>query len=263
MIPSILVTIATLIIYIIFVGTISGKKICYSLLSAVGFEAFVPDGWMFIQLWFLTYIFVCYITVPIIQRIKVNQMSGVSFWCMIICSTVILQCIGSSISLITGVPTLSWGVLLRFYLAYMLFRRNQIKSKKCKQYMLILTGLSIPLIGMSVYVRYICEPHGMLGAIAELLFIYTQTLAGIVLFYWLYLLLEHVNVNEKILKLSDKYSYAVYLTHCLFIGYSTSLIDRCSNVYIGILTALICTGISSFFVEKASGLIKEKINLVK
>lgn len=81
-ISSILVTIVTLITYNIFVENLSGEKVFYSLLSGLGFEAFVPDGWIFIQLRFLTYILACYITVPIIQRINVIRMSEFSFWSM-------------------------------------------------------------------------------------------------------------------------------------------------------------------------------------
>lgn len=81
-ISSILVTIVTLITYNIFVENLSGEKVFYSLLSGLGFETFVPDGWIFIQLWFLTYILACYITVLIIQRINVIRMSEFSFWSM-------------------------------------------------------------------------------------------------------------------------------------------------------------------------------------
>lgn len=261
-IPSIVVTIVTLVVYNFFVKNLSVERVFYSLLSGLGFEAFVPDGWMFIQLWFLTYILVCYITVPVIQRINVSQMSEFCFWGMIVGATLIFQGIGSGISLIVGMPTLSWGVLLRFYLAYMLFKRYPIKTEKCRKCMMLLSGLAILMIGVIIYVRYIWMPQGVIGSVAELLFIYTQTLAGIVLFYWLYVLLSHVNVNEKLLELSDKYSYSVYLTHCLFIGYSTSVIGRCSNIYIGILAALLCTAVSSILLEKISGLIKRKIKIL-
>lgn len=258
-IPSILVTIVTLIIYSILIGNISSENIIYSILSALGFEAFLPDGWIFIQLWFLTYILICYITVPIIQKINIVQMSEVAFWGMIICTTVILQGMGSAISVITSFTTLSWGVLLRFYLAYMIFKRYSIKGKKCRRYMTIMTMVTLPMIVGICYVRYIWIPQGIIKMLSELAYIYIQTIAGVELFYWLYLILDHVKISDTFLKISDKYSYAVYLTHCLFIGYSTSLIYRCSNIYIGILTALICTGISSFFVGKISELIKKKL----
>ena len=261
-IPSVLVTLLTLIVYNTFIGNLPRETVFYSLLSGLGLEAFVPDGWMFIQLWFLTYILVCYITIPIIQIINVTRMSEFTFWSMIIVTTLVLQGLGTGVSLMWELPVLSWGVLFRFYLSYMLFKRYSIKSDKCRKCMVILSVFSIVLIGVVVYVRYIWSPQGLLGSVAELLFIYTQTLAGVVLFYWLYQLFSKIDMNEKMLKLSDKYSYTVYLTHCLFIGYSTSVIDRCPNYFIGILVALVCTAVASVLAEKVSGAIKKEIRFI-
>ena len=248
-IPCLLVTVATLIIYSVFIGGLSKEIIYNSLLSSLGLEAFVSDGWMFVQLWFLTYILFCYFTVPFIQKINIRNISETLFWVIIVGITLILQGLSSTVSLMTGLPILSWGVLLRFYLPYFIFKRYSIKSKKCASVMLVLSTVSLLLIVVTIFVRY-WIPVGIMGAIAELFFIYTQTLAGIALFYWLYLLLERVKFNERFLVISDKYSYAIYLTHCLFIGYSTSLIGYFSNIYLGIIVALVFTCISSILVEK-------------
>lgn len=78
-IPSIITVIATLVVYSLCIEVPSVRIIVYSLLSGLGAEAFVPDGWMFIQLWFLTYILVCYLSVPFIQKIQVRDMSELRF----------------------------------------------------------------------------------------------------------------------------------------------------------------------------------------
>lgn len=49
-IPSIITVIATLVVYSLCIEVPSVRIIVYSLLSGLGAEAFVPDGWMFIQL---------------------------------------------------------------------------------------------------------------------------------------------------------------------------------------------------------------------
>lgn len=53
--------------------------------------------------------------------------------------------------------------------------------------------------------------------VAELLFIYTQTLARLVLFYYWYQMFENVNINDKFLKISDKYLYVIYLMRCFLL----------------------------------------------
>lgn len=47
---------------------------------------------------------------------------------------------------------------------------------------MILSGMVIVVIRAIIYIRYIWIPQGVEEAVAELLFIYTQTLDGIVLF---------------------------------------------------------------------------------
>lgn len=101
------------------------------------------------------------------------------------------------------------------------------------------------MIVLTCIVRYVLQPEGVLAALGELLFIYTQTLAGSVLFYWMYRFFTGCRLPRRLLDVSDRYSYPVYLTHCLFIGYSTSVIRRFDNAAIGITVALICTAVAS------------------
>ena len=249
-VPGEITVVLTVVFYSLLVGKISFGKILISLASGLGLEAFLPDGWMFIQLWFLTYIIVCYATVPWIQKIDVKRMRPLAFWGMLGGMTVLLQGTGSLLSLRFGFPSLSWGVLLRFYLAYFVFRRYPIESKTCRKVMTALSVVSAALIAGVSFVRYgIAPAGGGTGAPAELFFIYTQTFAGTVLFYWLFQAFNKARPPEIILEISDRYSFPVYLTHCLFIGYSTSVIDKAPGVGSGILLALGCTAIASVILE--------------
>lgn len=243
-IPSIITVIATLVVYSLCIEVPSVRIIVYSLLSGLGAEAFVPDGWMFIQLWFLTYILVCYLSVPFIQKIQVRDMSEFRFWGMLSVATVVLQSVTMLIKVVAPVPTLSCGVLLRFYLTYFVYRRYTScnERKKVYRWMTVFSACLFPIV---CFVRYILCPDGTLGVIAELLFIYTQTIMGTVFFYYLYEFFRKHPIHDRLIKVSDKYSYAVYLTHCLFIGYETSLIFKCPNIVLGILAALLATAVAS------------------
>ncbi|MBQ7170777.1 MAG: acyltransferase family protein [Clostridia bacterium] len=159
-VPGEITVVLTVVFYSLLVGKISFGKILISLASGLGLEAFLPDGWMFIQLWFLTYIIVCYATVPWIQKIDVKRMRPLAFWGMLGGMTVLLQGTGSLLSLRFGFPSLSWGVLLRFYLAYFVFRRYPIESKTCRKVMTALSVVSAALIAGVSFVRYGIAPAG-------------------------------------------------------------------------------------------------------
>lgn len=121
--------------------------------------------------------------------------------------------------------------------------------------------LSIPLIIIVCYMRYGFSEVSIPAPILELLFIYTQTLAGMPLFYYLYIMLQRVQLPLKLLRISDRYSYYVYLTHCIFIGYSTSVIDQIENKVLAVLVALALTTASSVILEKISAPLKQLIKV--
>ncbi|MGM9600099.1 MAG: acyltransferase family protein [Faecousia sp.] len=133
-IPSIITVIATLVVYLLCVEIPDGKVIAYSLVSGLGFESFVPNGWMFIQLWFLTYILFCYLSVPFIQKIKVCDMSEMQFWGMLIAGTAVIQGGSMLLKRLFDISVLSWGVLLRFYLSYFIYRRYENNDRQKKVY---------------------------------------------------------------------------------------------------------------------------------
>ena len=255
-IPSIITVIATLVVYSLCFEIPDKKIIVYSLVSGLGFEALVPNGWMFIQLWFLTYILFCYLSVPFIQKIKVRDMSEIQFWGMLVASTAVFQGGAMLINRVIDIPTLSWGVLLRFYLPYFLYRRygGNNRQKKVYEWMVL---VSIILFIITCFARYVVHFDGVAGAIAELLFIYTQTIIGTVIFHFLRNFFQEHRISEKLLKLSDKYSYSVYLTHCFFIGYSTSIIFKCRSVVVGTVMAILLTVIASVFVTNITTQIKK------
>lgn len=253
-IPSIITVILALVIYSLCFEIPEKSIIIYSLISGLGFESFVPNGWMFEQLWFLTYILICYLSVPFIQKIKVKKMSEIQFWCLLILATIVFQCCAFLVKRFLPVPTLSWGVFLRFYLTYFIFRRYEDeKKKKVYKWMTI---LSILLLLAVCYVRYFLNTVGVFESVAELFFIYSQTIIGTTMFYYLRKLFQIHKFSKKLLRISDKYSYAIYLTHCLFIGYSTSVIYNCGNIVVGIIVALLLTALSSFCVTAISDRLK-------
>jgi peptidoglycan/LPS O-acetylase OafA/YrhL len=255
-IPSVLVGIATVVVFWAK-GSITADKMIGALLSCVGLQVYAPDSWMFVQLWFITYLLFFYLSVPLIQRVKCKETTDFKFWSVLAASIILLQTISIVIESKTGVTLLSVGILLRFYLPYFTFKRYDINGAEIKPIMRLLTVFSVVAVGVICWVRY--TPNvGIPSGIAEIMFVYTQTLTGFVLFYWLYRGFAWMKENA-VLKIADKYSYEVYLTHCLFIGYSTSLIWNAKNVVLGIVVALAATAVSSVILNIVSAAIKKPI----
>lgn len=253
-VPSLIVGLCTIIFFSMY-RSLSLVQISGTLLSCAGLQVFVPNSWMFIQLWFLTYILFFYLTIPLVQKIQYRNVSAKKFWGVLVAAFLVLQVVTAVIERVTGLTLLSAGILLRLYLPYFVFRRYDINGAEIKPVAYCLTILSVVAVGVICWIRYSAVSF-LPASIQELLFIYTQTLTGFVLFYWLYQAFGKIRKYNLLLRLSDRFSYEIYLTHCLFIGYSTSVIRRFDYGFWGIVIALLLTAVSSVALHYLSQLVK-------
>lgn len=144
-------------------GTVSKQNILSSIICGLGFEAFAPAPWKFVEYWFLTYILICYVFLPLIQKIDFKKPKNFQFWIGILLMSVIMQGILS----VSGIP-ISWGVMLRFYLAYAVFRRYDVQDIECRKTIIALSICVIPFIAAVCYIRYFLVLDGTLAMLAEL-----------------------------------------------------------------------------------------------
>lgn len=258
-IPSMIVGIATIVFFLLF-GNISASQIIGTLISSAGLEVYAPNPWMFIQLWFLTYILFFYITVPFIQKINCQKCSEIKFWSIFVIIVITVQVVLFLLEQLFKIPFLSTGILLRLYLPYFVFKRYDINGNKIKKVMYFFTFFAAVVVLLTCYIRYFHTFEGVLEQVSELLFVYAQSIAGFVLFFWLYKLFSKLKDYSTVLKISDRYSYNVYLTHCLFISYNTSLIRTFENKLVGITLALVLTAVSSVMVYYLTQLVKKPLS---
>lgn len=256
-IPAIVVGVLT-IVFFGLAGSITTQKVYASILSSLGLEAFLSDSWMFFHLWFLTYLLIFYLTLPLVQKINCKCESELKFWVVLGAVILVVQSFLLIIEKLANINLLSFGIFLRFYIPYFVFRRYSMESAVLKKIMKLFALICIPVILITSYVRYVAELTG----IGEFIFIYAQTFAGFVLFYWLYQAFGKLKEYSNLLRLSDKYSYAVYLTHMLFIGYKTSIIHNAPNIVVGIILALLLTALSSIILVLITNVIKRSGNTV-
>lgn len=256
LVPSLLVGIFTLIVFFV-TGHKDLSRIGVTLISCLGLQVWCKDSWLFVQLWFLSYILFCYITIPLVQKIPCKNCSDVKFWGILIGAVIAAQVMIFLLESILHITLLSVGMLLRFYLPYFLLRRYNIHDKQLKKTMCVLSAFGI----LAIFATCLCRYTGMIplpDALKELVFIYTQTLVGTVCFYWLYQLLSYVQFSLSVLRISDTYSYPIYLTHCLFIGYSTSVIRAYNYTIFSVLLALLLTAVLSVGIQKLSQFLLRK-----
>lgn len=251
-IPTLLSVILGMMIYYYWEKTVPFSKLFDSLLCGLGLEILSRDSWIFFQLWFMSYILFCYATVPLIQKIKVKEMSDIKFCYFLLGLVVSVQLICTTIKILIGVDKFfSAAVLMRFYIPYFLIRKYNFHSKSLKKFMSFLSIVAVLgyiIVLISKYMHYI-----NLGAsVEELIFVYTQTITGIVIFYYLYRALMKFNIPIKVTRISDKYSFYVYLVHCYFIGYSISVLDKFDNLLVGITISLLLTIIFAVILEYIS-----------
>ena len=149
-VPSLFTTVCALFVFSAFGIRIYRARIIYSALCGLGFEAIVPEPWVFMQLWFLTYILICYITLPLIQKINFKKYGEKTFWIGVVAISAVMQGIVS----LTNSP-ISWGGMLRFYLAYAVFKRYDMNSAEMESVMKKLGFLGIPCVLIIIVMKYL------------------------------------------------------------------------------------------------------------
>ena len=113
--------------------------------------------------------------------------------------------------------------------------------------------------GLRIIIEYIRPDY--LAYIPNRIYIlysnYSHLLLGVALFLLLFLLFKHVK-NNHMLKLSDKYSYDIYLTHHLFILSPFTVMSLTDCISVNIVIALIAAIASAILLHKGSTLIENR-----
>lgn len=255
--PSIIVGLTVLIVFCAR-GQLDADKIKCTLMSCTGFQVWSQPKWMFIELWFLSYILFCYATLSFVHKIPCNKGSDKVFWGVLILGSMLMQVLFLVLETVLKVELFSVGVLLRFYIPYFVFRRYDIEDDSLKKIMIWITMMTFSAVGLICIIRY-TDIVALPAAIEELAFIYTQTLAGFTVFYWLYHFLKFVDKPFILLRFSDYYSYEIYLTHCLFIAYRSSVISAFNYSLVSVTFALALTILASVLLRFTVETVKKVI----
>lgn len=206
LIPYYIFLIPAIILYFIF----APNKI--TLLSAVKSIFCVGTIQGLGNLWFVGYILFCYLITPYLYWV-VKKLENSSLIRLIISFAVILifvQILGILLNSYFRPDRIS-GYIIGYFIAVMYKKYGFCFLK----YLCVFTDiLCIFANGIRIYFKYIL--HLKTGSLFSYFENYAQLILGLAIFLTLYIAFKNIK-NNRIFKLSDKYSYSVYIVHQFFI----------------------------------------------
>lgn len=225
------------------------------------------------HLWFIPYILICYFFTPLLYDLKVYIKSKTkNLWSMVkyVLLIMIIECVYSIA--FKSYFNSAWinSYIFGFFLPDII---NYIKKNRQKSYIIISIIIGIVLNIIKKYIRYDFQPTLENGSrnwlFCQYYINYSRVFFAISLFvsfkYIGNVILKYIlNSNKtrlkshaiKILDLSDKYSFDIYICHMIYIKGPLSLLSI-TNIYIvNILITLLVTIISAIILRDISDLVK-------
>lgn len=197
------------------------------------------------HLWFIPTILMCYLITPLLQGYRNKCVEGKR---TILIFTVLGVIITSVF--IQGFTTFNPAWICCYLLGYALGMNE--KGKYISEKILMITSGTIAVAGngLQIFCDYIAKINFTgFGIIKN----YNHVMLGVFIFLLLKMIFEKVNLNrmEKMLKLSDAYSFEVYLVHQLLILGPFSLLAVTGSSLLNIAITLLGINLLSFILKNA------------
>lgn len=197
------------------------------------------------HLWFIPTILMCYLITPLLQGYRNKCVEGKR-------TIVVFTVLGVIITsvLIQGFTTFNPAWICCYVIGYALGMNE--KGKYISETVLMIIAGIIAVAGnaVQIYCDYVANiDFTGFGIIKN----YNHVMLGVFIFLLLKVAFEKVNLNRigKLLKLSDAYSFEVYLVHVLLILGPFSLLALTEYSLFNILIMLLGVSILAFVLKKA------------
>ncbi len=234
-------------IHWLYLGTASLKSLLGGLFTFVR----LPGGG---HLWFVFTILCCYAITPLLYIIFKKNDNSVLFALKCAFTLLLVHMFFSEICIIilrmSFVPAWINCYIIGFILARVSSRSRIEKSV----FILIVAILCFVFNGIKIHYTYIQEIKNYTDCV---LYQYAHSLLGVCLFVCLKKFFEQRQINSTILKLSDNYSYEVYLVHQYFILGPLTLMNLTPYAFINISLILLIVCVLAYAVKKLSLLLKK------
>lgn len=197
------------------------------------------------HLWFIPTILMCYLITPLLQGYRNKYVEGKK-------TVVVFTVLGVTITsvLIQGFTTFNSVWICCYVIGYALGINE--KNKYISEIALMIIAGIIAIVGnaLQIYCDYIANINFIGFRIIKN---YNHVMLGVFIFLLLKVVFEKVNLQRigKLLKLSDAYSFEVYLVHQLLILGPFSLLALTEFSSVNILIMLIGVFILTLLLKKA------------
>ena len=203
------------------------------------------------HLWFIPTILMCYLITPLLQGYRNKCVEGKR-------TIVVFTVLGVIITsvLIQGFTTFNPAWICCYVIGYAL-GMNEKGMYISENVLMIIAGI-ITIVGnaVQIYCDYIANIYFTgFGIIKN----YNHVMLGVFIFLILKVIFEKVNLNRigKQLKLSDSYSFEVYLVHQILILGPFSLLALTGYTLLNILIALLGVCVLAFVLKKIEKFIEK------
>lgn len=211
----------------------------------LGFGGIIGNVSIISHTWFVTYILLCYLLLPILQKVF-NEKTFKKNFINFISIVLFLQLLQFYDVVMIDVCWINNFIFGYFYSKCC---NNKKENKTYEIFMYVITILIMPFA--FIYQENIgINLPSILDTYSVAITLYGHVFLGTVIFILLNKLLSKFNFKENfILRFSDKYSYYVYLVHQIFILNSFSVLHLTEYTIINVILILILSILSAIILK--------------
>lgn len=209
----------------------------YIILNLIGLGGFFGNLQTLTHTWFVSYILICYLITPILQKLFKKDNNIETLFIAIITLILFRHFCIISINHV-------W--IINYILGYF-FSRCCITEKHQKYFLAIIIILSALMFPLALLVRYNLTSNVPVFILyfKNQIWDWEHVFLGTLLFIVFYNIASRLNIKyNMILKFSDKYSFFIYLTHQIFILNQFSVLNLTNNMFINIFLIFILSILS-------------------
>lgn len=221
--------------------------------NLLGLGAFYGPFPVISHTWFIGYILICYLITPLLNKIEFNKMKTKEAYTYLIGIILFIQILEYF-----KVININAAWISNYIIGYFLSNHYIKNNKNYKNFAIILISLSIiTLIPTLILQNTNYNLPAFIIENKQYLYDWNHVLIGSSLFMIMYTIFNRLKIEKhKILDLSDKYSYYIYLTHQIFILNYTSILYLTKSLTSNIILIFLFSVISGVLLYIISNLKK-------
>ena len=210
--------------------------------------------------WFITYILICYLITPLLHEINFTNSTKSVYLLKLIVIAIFLELL-----YIFKVFLLNPAYIFNYVLGYAFANYYTKENRNYNKYLRIISVLTVSILIPRIIIQYnyIINMPDFIVTNKDTIISWSHVLLGSSIFLLLYSLFNKWNINKhRILVISDKYNYYIYLVHQIFILNYMSILHLTKFLFFNILLIFMLCFLSGIALYNISNVFK-KILFIK